>query len=1138
MVATTTAVLTGALLVGDSTRGSLRDLALDRLGKIDAVLVSDHFFSKNLVSKTSAEHSSLSFHPVILFPLVSCDRSSESGVRRSSGIVLTAVEAGYEGLSKRNAWPIPKGGEVVLNAPLARDLGAKVGDEIAIRLPSGDQTPADSPLARKDNRVTSLPNQKVIAIVPDEDLGRFSLFPNQSAPRNVWASLETVQAALDIGDRVNSILAARQGSGSQALDLAKVAGLAQKEVTPSLEDFGLKLDEIKLADPNQKETLLIHYARLSSERMLLDPEVVRVVESELAEWKPQRTFTYVVNKIEKTPRSTESAAPGPISYSIVTGLVPDSRLGPDTTFETGTPAATLGENEIWLTDWAAKDQGVAVGDEVTLTFFEPESAHNTPTERSATLRVTAIVPLTEPAKPFRRGQRAIFTNLPTRANDPDLTPEVRGVTDQESISNWEAPFPVEYKLVRRQDDQFWENHRTTPKAYLSLSSAEKLWGSRWGAVTGMRFPLKPGESVDGLREKLTTSLQKVRTKLGFDFIPIREQAIAASSGTTPFDGLFLGLSMFVIGSAILLVILVFRLGAEQRSRELGLLMAMGFSRSRAIGGAFRESLVVAALGAAIGVALGLGYASLILWGLRSIWVGAIATPFLNLHVTPMSLALGFVIGFSISLIAMFLSLRSLSRASPKELLSGVARSLGPKRVAWSVLQTLAGGFLAIAFGLGFLATRLGGEAQAGAFLGSGACALTAGLLVLSKELRGGAARVSLLGGASLARLALRSAARNPTRSLLVLALMGSACFLLVAIGAFRLASSDRGSGGYPVMARSAQPIFEEFQPEGLEKLFRDKAKLFGSPPIISLRLRAGEDASCRNLYQSRSPQVIGAPEAFVQQFDTPTNESFEFAGAANASKSLNPWRSLEETNGGAVPAILDKNTAMYSLKLFGGIGEEFEADFDNQRVRFKVVGLLANSVFQGAIVVNEDAFKRLFPEVSGYRLFLARAKTADDAPKIMEALEDRFSDEGLDARLSREVLEELLSVQNTYISAFQTLGALGLLLGTFGLAASQARSVLERCGELALLQATGFTKGRLLALVTLENVALLLLGLVLGVASATVTVAPHMAAGGVRAPLAELGLMFGLIVAVGSIAGALTAWALLRLPLVSSLRSA
>ena len=46
-VAAATAVLTGALLVGDSMRTSLRDLTMDRLGQTDELLVSRGFFSES-----------------------------------------------------------------------------------------------------------------------------------------------------------------------------------------------------------------------------------------------------------------------------------------------------------------------------------------------------------------------------------------------------------------------------------------------------------------------------------------------------------------------------------------------------------------------------------------------------------------------------------------------------------------------------------------------------------------------------------------------------------------------------------------------------------------------------------------------------------------------------------------------------------------------------------------------------------------------------------------------------------------------------------------------------------------------------------------------------------------------------------
>src|SRR5262249_8925325 len=56
-VGVATAVLTGALLVGDSLRGSLRDLTLRQLGWVDHVLVSQHFIHEELANRLGAEHA-------------------------------------------------------------------------------------------------------------------------------------------------------------------------------------------------------------------------------------------------------------------------------------------------------------------------------------------------------------------------------------------------------------------------------------------------------------------------------------------------------------------------------------------------------------------------------------------------------------------------------------------------------------------------------------------------------------------------------------------------------------------------------------------------------------------------------------------------------------------------------------------------------------------------------------------------------------------------------------------------------------------------------------------------------------------------------------------------------------------------
>ena len=95
-------------------------------------------------------------------------------------------------------------------------------------------------------------------------------------------------------------------------------------------------------------------------------------------------------------------------------------------------------------------------------------------------------------------------------------------------------------------------------------------------------------------------------------------------------------------------------------------------------------------------------------------------------------------------------------------------------------------------------------------------------------------------------------------------------------------------------------------------------------------------------------------------------------------------------------------------------------------------------------------------------------------------LESTLAEEGFDVVDAREQLAQFLAVQNTYLSTFQSLGALGLLLGTIGLAVVQLRSVLERRGELALMRAEGFRAGRLMRMVIWENAVLLVGGLAVG----------------------------------------------------------
>ncbi|WP_254509159.1 ABC transporter permease [Anatilimnocola floriformis] len=1138
-----TAVLTGALVVGDSVRQSLRDLTLDRLGKIDHLLLADRFFRTELaeeLKKTPVfEQNYAAAVPAIIIPTATAELPRDNSRSLASGINLIAAGQGFWDLDNAaKKITAPKDGEVILNAALAEELHAKLGDTLILRMAKATQVSADSPLGKKTERLTSLAELKIREIIPAEGLGRFSLHPMQTAPKNAYVALAPLQDSLELDSKVNSLLiAAKDEALGLSPDLTKELQTALK---PTLGDYGLTIKHVELKYGTEGESRdIINYFSLTTNRMLLDEATENTAKFAFAKYQAYPVLTYLANSIDHVgaPAGTKG-----VPYSTIAAIDP----GPDGPLvdAEGKELPPLGEHDIAVTDWLAEDQKLKIGDELRVTYFEPETTHGDEKELSAVFTIKGIVALTEPSEPYSRRKGPQFKQPPTRANDPDLTPEVKGVTDQASISDWDAPFPFEYKRIRAQDDKYWNNHRTTPKAYISLAAGQKLWESRFGKITSYHIPAKTGMTEEVLAAEFLAQLRTDNELLGFEIAPIKARDLKASSGTTPFDVLFLLLSMFIIGAALLLIWLLFRLGIEQRASEIGLVQALGWRQRRTQEWLSAEGLLISVVGAAAGVAAGIGYAALMIHGLRTWWVGAISSPFLTLHISWLSLVLGFVIGLVVAQLTIYFSLRQLRKVSPRQLLAGETSppftAAAGKVAVWK--RWLPYGFLFLAVLLAGLASVLTADAQAGTFLACGASVLT-GLLILISQLLGSRDRAATAVRPFryvLPELAVNNIGRARGRSIATIALVASACFLVVAISSFRLAPTEQGIGGFNLIAESSEPILPDLNDAAGRKdaLGKDAAVLDGSE-VVPMRMRGGDDASCRNLYQAQQPRVLGVTPAMIKHFDQADVTKFAFASSAasSASEKNNPWQLLASSKPDEpISTVLDMNTALYSLKLYGGIGQVFEIDYgDGPPLKFRVVGLLSNSLLQGSLLIGEGDFKRVFPRVAGYRSFLIRTP-ADEVAAVENSLTDKFGDEGLDITESRSRLRDLLAVQNTYISTFQALGALGLLLGTFGLAAVQLRNVLERRKELAMMRAIGFPPARVAAMVLLENGLLLCGGIFTGVIAALLAVLPHMFLGGATLPWRDLSVMLAAILIIGTLVGLIAVRATLRAPILQALR--
>ncbi len=1141
-VATATAVITGALLVGDSMRGSLRSLTVERLGRIETILAPGQFFPIESVD-LSAQSSEVKPVSVILFPggsvetkVAEQDDSARQStapasgstsnppitprIRRVGGVQIVGVDESFWDLDLSDVRPreLPGENSVVLNASAAEELGVGVGDEVTLRLPVETAVPADSPLGKRDIQSEGLPRMKVASIVPDRGLGRFSLAASQMSPKTVFASREVVAEVLD-----------REGQANAMLFDVEIESDA---IALNLEALGWKLKRVQIGD-------VVDYISLTSDSLLLPEEAVQRIIAALPDGEATPVMTYLANAIEPlVANAIEPLAAADTSsdlneqpivpYSTIAAIDSGATLGLDYALPADT--ARDGEIPIVLNDWAAAKLKVSVGSPVRVFYYEPEVEKGKEIERSFDAVVTQIVPITKPSQSYRRNREAVYDQPVTAYNDPALTPDVPGVTDQDSISDWDLPFQLDRK-IDSEDDEYWNEHRLTPKAFIPLAAGQAKFGSRFGETTGLRFPAS--YDLQELESLILTAVTPARAELGWTPRSIRSEQLAASRGTTPFDGLFLALSFFVILAAMMLIALLLRLGMLQRIDEFGTLLAVGFSPRRVMGLALGETAITSTIGVAIGIVGGVGYAAFVLWALRSWWVGAVTVPFLRFHATPLSIVIGGIAGWLVCMATAAWTLRFLLRLNPAALLGG-RRMLGDTNqqrgkkysVRWLVIGVLVCGAVAAAF----VGSRGNAQAAAGGFVGGGMLLLFAVLLWIHGYL--GQRRTMR---PSLSRLATANARRSPLRSTLTIGLVATAAFLILSITAFRMSPNAEGTGGFELIAETGTPIARDINdPIVRGDLLGRDAELLNDATVVACRMRSGDDASCNNLYQSTRPTVLGVPVG---------SDLNRFGWAASqADDSTETWSLLASSASGTpsdpIPVVIDQNTAMWSLQMTGGIGQTKTFDYGNgKELTFEVVGLLAGSVLQGKLLIGESNFQTVFADQSGYRYFLIRSAEGVDVEAISDALESRLVDVGMDVKSANQVLAGLLAVQNTYLRTFQSLGALGLLLGTIGLAVSQLRSVLERRSELAVMRAVGFTRGRLARLVMGENLVLLLLGIGCGVFTAVLAVLPYAWMTGNSVPIAEpLWILLGIFL-FGMLAGLIAVWRVATLPLLESLRA-
>lgn len=1117
-VATAIAVLAGALLVGDSVRGSLRDLVVQRLGQADSVITANGFFREQLAADLQNDPQFVAGGFVKACPLIALEGTvtHEQSKRVGSAIKVYGVDERFWKFHQLPDKQPPRNREVFLSQGLAHELGAKQGDSIVLRVQKPSAIPAESLHSRKEDLGSTLRLTVSETLTPDA-FGEFSLQPQQGEVRAVFVPLSLLQREIDRDDRANLILisaAWRQetAAGNTPRTYEILERLLKERM--SLDDYGVKLRIV--GSPQSRPTLSLEH-----ESKIISPSLEQVANetAKTQSLQPAPILSYLANGIGSGERS--------IPYSLVAGLDEQS-------FESLlAPNQPKKSDDIILNEWAAHDLGVRLDDPVSLEYYIWHEDGRLET-RTASFRLAGVVPI--------KGLAA----------DRDLVPEYPGITGTENLADWNPPFPVDLKRVRKQDEDYWHQYRTTPKAFIPLATAQQLWQTRFGKVTSLRF-IPPDNStaesaLDTFRQKLKAAV--LPGVMGFKVIPVRAQGLEASQGATDFGEYFLYFSFFLVISALMLSALFFKLGIEQRLKEIGLLQAVGFPAAKIRRLFLAEGLLLAVIGSLIGLAGAVAYGKLVILGLRTWWFDAVGTTMLRLHISSLSLGLGAAGGIIAALLCVIWTLRGLGNKSTRSLLSGTINDTEPMtksahRIlgARHLFSARRAGMVLAVVGLGLLiGAAFHVVNQVAGFFGGGTLILAASLCFQSAWLRRpGGTPIGSPGWWSVTRLGFRNATSRPGRSVLCIALIASAAFIIVAVDSFRHRgdpqATDRksGSGGFPLLAESLLPVVHNPNTsegrEALNLIENDNSPLAGLNFAL-FRVRPGDDASCLNLYQPRNPKIIAPTDDFVR------SERFTFQDslAATSEEKSNPWLLLNHSfPDGAVPVIVDANSLTYVLHR--KLGEDLNLDTSNGSVRLRLVGSLADSVFQSEVLMGEANFLRLFPDQQGYRFFLIDTPAPEQSQVIASKLEERLSDYGVDVQETSDRLAGFHRVENTYLSTFQMLGGLGLLLGTLGMAAVLLRNVLERRRELALLRVVGYNSSHFSLMVIAENAMLLCCGLVTGTVCALLAIAPVFFTRHAQLPSIALGLLLLGVLVSGLSASIVATWAALRSPLLPALRA-
>ena len=506
-----------------------------------------------------------------------------------------------------------------------------------------------------------------------------------------------------------------------------------------------------------------------------------------------------------------------------------------------------------------------------------------------------------------------------------------------------------------------------------------------------------------------------------------------------------GLVALAVGSFLVANTLAMTL--TERTREIGLLRAAGMTQRQALGLFLRQGAQLGLIGSALGLALGVGLAALIIGFLRSTRAVLVS----GLPLNPIALLLAFGMGVVVTLAASAFPAAAAARISP---LDALHPSRQPARTLWGRLRWLVLLELAVV-GLGAATYPLdrgrfgiAGVALALAVLVAGTALTAIGVQPLSRvvgrpfEWFFGAE--GLLGRANLGRDRPRT---GLTVGALIIAL--STVVTLGVVAESARATADRWvasilPGGYAIRLTLAVKI-DQYRPDFESVSGAGAASPIAELPVVLHKGDSSFEASLAGI----EPVVFERTGSLIF---TQGDRAAAFAALAAGGAILVP----------EPVATRDGLTIGSSVELSQPGGK---------RHAFRVAGIIAYTLPaaspDGSMLVSlGDARTTFGASSASLWAFVPQAGITPAA--FREALGAKAHAYAAELLTAPQLASDLERSLDRLIGLFDVLAVLAVLIAGLGILNTLAVSVVERAREIAILRSHGMTTGQVQAMVVAE----------------------------------------------------------------------